>query len=50
MTDPYAELDIAYASSRRPEPRIASQIRTALDDARTVVGGGAGSDEPAARE
>lgn len=38
-----------YAAQRRPDPRIAAQIRTALGDARRVVnvGAGAGSYEPA---
>ncbi|MDP1848812.1 MAG: class I SAM-dependent methyltransferase [Solirubrobacteraceae bacterium] len=38
-----------YASQRRPDPRIAAQIRQALGDARSVVnvGAGAGSYEPA---
>ncbi len=37
-----------YAVQRRPDPRIAAQIRTALGDARSVVnvGAGAGSYEP----
>jgi len=40
-----------YASQRRPDPRIAAMIHTALGDARTVlnVGAGAGSYEPVDR-
>jgi SAM-dependent methyltransferase len=40
-----------YAVQRRPDPRIAAMIHTALGDARTVlnVGAGAGSYEPADR-
>ncbi|AEB42049.1 class I SAM-dependent methyltransferase [Micromonospora maris] len=40
-----------YASQRRPDPRIAALIHTALGDARTVlnVGAGAGSYEPTDR-
>lgn len=40
-----------YAIQRRPDPRIATLIHTALGDARTVlnVGAGAGSYEPADR-
>jgi SAM-dependent methyltransferase len=40
-----------YAQRRRPDPRIAALIHTALGDARTVVnvGAGAGSYEPADR-
>ncbi|MEV6349657.1 class I SAM-dependent methyltransferase [Actinoplanes sp. NPDC051851] len=40
-----------YALQRRPDPRIAALIHTALGDARTVlnVGAGAGSYEPADR-
>ncbi len=38
-----------YAAQRRPDPRIAAQIRRALGDARRIVnvGAGAGSYEPA---
>lgn len=41
-----------YAATRRPDPRIAALINTALGDARTVlnVGAGAGSYEPVERE
>ena len=47
--DPYLVLGSSYACRRRPEPRIASQIRAALGTARTVVniGAGTGSYEPA---
>ncbi|HEV7711595.1 MAG TPA: class I SAM-dependent methyltransferase, partial [Asanoa sp.] len=40
-----------YAVQRRPDPRIAALIHTALGDARTLlnVGAGAGSYEPADR-
>ena len=40
-----------YAAHRRPDPRIAERIRTALGNARTVlnVGAGAGSYEPSDR-
>jgi SAM-dependent methyltransferase len=50
-TDPYAVLGASYASRRRPDPRIASLIRAALGDARTVVnvGAGTGSYEPPGR-
>jgi SAM-dependent methyltransferase len=42
----------SYARARRPDPRIAARIDTALGDARTVVnvGAGTGSYEPAGRE
>ena len=41
-----------YASTRRPDPRIAARIDEALGDAETVVnvGAGSGSYEPAGRE
>jgi SAM-dependent methyltransferase len=47
----YDELGVGYAVRRRADPRIASAIRSALGDARTVVnvGAGAGSYEPADR-
>jgi SAM-dependent methyltransferase len=47
--DPYRVLGSSYASSRRPDPRIARQIRAALGAARTVIniGAGTGSYEPA---
>jgi len=44
----YETIGATYAVTRRTEPRIARQIRAALDDARTVVnvGAGTGSYEP----
>jgi SAM-dependent methyltransferase len=44
----YDTIGTDYANLRRPDPRIAAQIRAALDGARTVlnVGAGAGSYEP----
>ena len=44
----YDAIGAAYTVTRRTEPRIAEQIRTALGDARTVlnVGAGTGSYEP----
>lgn len=52
MTGPlYDELGKGYAGVRRPDPRIAARIETALGDASTVVnvGAGSGSYEPAGR-
>ncbi|BBF98838.1 MULTISPECIES: class I SAM-dependent methyltransferase [Pseudonocardia] len=51
MSDVYAGLSTGYATRRRPDPRIAERIETALGAARTVVnvGAGAGSYEPADR-
>lgn len=48
----YAEIGVAYARYRRPDPRIAERVGEALADARTVlnVGAGAGSYEPTGRE
>lgn len=48
----YEEIGRTYAATRRTDPRIASQIRTALGDARSVVnvGAGTGSYEPADME
>jgi hypothetical protein len=48
----YDEHADSYAKTRRPDPRIAARIDTALGDARTVVnvGAGAGSYEPTGRE
>lgn len=48
----YAEIGSSYSRYRRPDPRIAAAISTALGDARTVlnVGAGAGSYEPVGRE
>jgi SAM-dependent methyltransferase len=44
----YDTIGATYGSTRRPDPRIAVQIHTALGDAATVVnvGAGAGSYEP----
>ena len=44
----YDEIGRSYAVTRRPDPRIARAIDTALGDARSVVnvGAGAGSYEP----
>lgn len=39
----YDSIGRTYAEARRPDPRIAEQIRTALGDARTVVNVGAGT-------
>ena len=48
----YDRLASSYASTRRPDPRIAARIDAALGDAETVVnvGAGTGSYEPAGRE
>jgi SAM-dependent methyltransferase len=47
----YDSIGIAYATTRRPDPRIEAQILSALGDATSVlnVGAGAGSYEPAGR-
>jgi SAM-dependent methyltransferase len=47
----YDRLGIGYSAYRRPDPRIAARIASALGSARTVlnVGAGAGSYEPADR-
>ena len=47
----YDELGDGYALRRRPDPRIASAITSALSDARTIVnvGAGTGSYEPTDR-
>jgi SAM-dependent methyltransferase len=47
----YDTIGRTYASTRRPDPRIAAQIAAALGDARRVinVGAGTGSYEPADR-
>lgn len=44
----YDRLGVGYSAVRRADPRLASRIRAALGDARTVlnVGAGAGSYEP----
>lgn len=48
----YDAIGIDYANLRRPDPRIAAMIDSALGDARRIlnVGAGAGSYEPAGRE
>jgi SAM-dependent methyltransferase len=48
----YVRLASSYASTRRPDPRIAARIDAALGDAETVVnvGAGTGSYEPSGRE
>lgn len=45
----YDRIGATYRSTRRPDPRIASQVHSALDSMGTIinVGGGAGSYEPA---
>ncbi len=52
MTSLYDTIGVNYSDLRKPDPRIATVIHTALGDARTVlnVGAGAGSYEPADRE
>ena len=49
---PYDLIGLVYSRHRRPDPRIAAQIESALGDARTVldVGAGTGSYEPTERE
>lgn len=44
----YDSMGVGYREYRRPDPRIAAQIRAAIGDARSVVnvGAGAGSYEP----
>src|ERR671936_1384212 len=48
----YDEIGLTYASTRRPDPRIAAAILDALGDARSVVnvGAGTGAYEPTDRE
>jgi hypothetical protein len=48
----YDTIGATYTVTRRTEPRIATQVWAALDDARTVlnVGAGAGSYEPSDRD
>jgi hypothetical protein len=48
----YDRIGATYASTRRPDPRIAAVIAGALAGARSVVnvGAGAGSYEPIDRE
>src|ERR1700750_2928414 len=50
--DLYDRIGRTYTTTRHPDPRIATAIRTALGDARTVlnVGAGAGSYEPTDRD
>lgn len=52
MSALYDSIGLNYADLRRPDPRIARRIETALGDARTVlnVGAGAGSYEPSGRQ
>jgi SAM-dependent methyltransferase len=47
----YDTIGAGYSATRRPDPRIAAQIESALGDARSVcnVGAGAGGYEPRAR-
>ena len=51
MNAQYDTIGLGYAELRRPDPRIADPIHTALGDARRVVnvGAGAGSYEPEGR-
>ncbi len=51
MSTLYESIGQTYTSTRKPDPRIAEQIRVALGNARTVlnVGGGAGNYEPSDR-
>jgi SAM-dependent methyltransferase len=48
----YDQIGLSYTSTRRPDPRIATQIHEALGDARTIVnvGAGTGAYEPEDRE
>jgi SAM-dependent methyltransferase len=48
----YDRIGVSYASTRRPDPRIAAAIVAALGDARSVVnvGAGTGAYEPTDRE
>ena len=47
----YDAIGVGYASRRRPDPRIARELKDALGDSATVlnVGAGAGSYEPSDR-
>ena len=47
-SETYDVIGCGYAANRRPDPRIAARLRSALGDARSVVnvGAGAGSYEP----
>ncbi|HYG48587.1 MAG TPA: class I SAM-dependent methyltransferase [Allosphingosinicella sp.] len=51
MTSRYDRIGVNYAELRKPDPRIAAIVASALGDARTIlnVGAGAGSYEPAGR-
>lgn len=51
MSARYDTIGLNYAALRKPDPRIASAIRAAIGDAKSVlnVGAGAGSYEPADR-
>ena len=40
---PYDTIGQSYTATRRPDPRIAAQIRTAIGDAKSVINIGAGS-------
>ena len=48
MTNVYDETGVGYSLTRRPDPRIATRIPEALDDAGSVlnIGAGSGSYEP----
>ena len=48
MTTSYDRIGVGYASHRRPDPRVAAQVASALGTARSVlnVGAGTGSYEP----
>ncbi len=48
MTELYDTIGVGYSGYRRPDPRIAAAITSALDGAETVVnvGAGTGSYEP----
>ena len=48
----YDRIGVGYSAFRRPDPRIAARIETALGDAHAIlnVGAGSGSYEPAGRE
>jgi len=52
VTAVYDRIGLGYADVRRPDPRLAALITTALADARSIlnVGAGAGSYEPPDRE
>ena len=52
MTATYDRIGAGYRATRRPDPRIAAAIETALGDGRSVVnvGAGTGSYEPSGRQ